>query len=140
VDKHLISDIHEYAERHPGLEFLDANAAELLRKEVGRRFAFPENHRWWWQTVPSAARIVSYAEGEGLKKLRAMVGAQTGHVCLFVTDDEDPPWPCVKGSIEDAITMVGEQRFFEYAIVDINMTWIVFDTHMNTLVYVTQRG
>ena len=53
---------------------------------------------------------------------------------LLVTDDEHEPWPVLEGRLEELLTLIGEQRYFEYILVSRNKKLCVFDTHHNTLV------
>gem|GEM_PF-3337579 len=53
---------------------------------------------------------------------------------LVVTDDGDPPWPVYTGDANKIILMLSESRFFEYILAAHDLSWIIFDTHMNKLV------
>ena len=65
--------------------------------------------------------------------LRDLIG-NAESVFLVPTDDESPPWPVFTGSIFYVIELLKEIRFFEYFLTDKNGTWVIFDTHHNTLV------
>lgn len=53
---------------------------------------------------------------------------------LVVTDEDEPPWPVYAGSVLQLIAMLRKCRFCEYMMAAHDMSWIVFDNHMNELV------
>ncbi|HLL53150.1 MAG TPA: DUF6756 family protein [Myxococcaceae bacterium] len=134
MDTELATAISTYVATKPEIRLLKDGEAELVRTEVARRFEFSDQQAWWWEHVPSPVKSLAYSDGEGLRLLSTVLPAETQRAYLFVTDDDPPPWLCVSGPPHALLELVAQQRFFEFFIVDEGMTWIVFDTHHNTLV------
>ena len=134
MDTQLINSIKKHASTSATLRLLEPHEADQLRISVANRFGFPETLVWWWETLPNDATHLSYSDDNGFDKLRQILSTKSGPLCLFVTDDEPPPWPCITGPIEPLIRLLKEERFFEYFIVDHNLDWILFDTHHNKLI------
>ncbi len=135
MDDELSSAISTYLAATPETRLLKADEAELVRMEVARRFGFSVRQVWWWEHLPSPTESLAYSDGcEGLRLLSTVLPAGTQRAYLFATDDDPPPWLCVSGPPHALLDLVAQLRFFEFFIVDDGMTWIVFDTHHNTLV------
>ena len=109
--------------------------ADELRLAVARRFGFSGRSVWWWEEVEAGKSIiVEYGSGQdGLRILLTILrGAQ--QCLLFITDDDSPPWPCVRATAAYLADMLREQWFFEYLVVDEEFTTCVFDTHHNVII------
>ena len=134
MDAELSGAISSCVATRPETALLKADEAEVLRTEIAHRFGFSDRELWWWEHLGSPVRSVAYSDGEGLRLLSAVLPPRTRRAFLFVTDDDPPPWLCVSGPPHALLDLVAQLRFFEFFILDEDMTWIVFDTHHNTLV------
>lgn len=134
MDQELLESIRSYVAACPGLRALTTDESERLRLLVCSRFAIDGETCWPWESVSGRALTLVYPDGAGLDLLKWTLPPTADLLYLFVTDDELPPWGCVVGKLTELIEMLNEQHLFEFFIVDSGLTWIVFDTHHNTLV------
>ena len=134
MDAELSAAISNYVIANGGTRVLVPDEAEFVRAQVARRFGFTDKQTWWWNYVPSPIKSVTYPDGDGLRRLAEILPLGEQRLFLFTTDDDPPPWLCVSGPRQAVLDLVAELRFFEFFIVDEKMTWIVFDTHHNTLI------
>lgn len=134
MDGELIDEIAVHASTHGQLSVLPIEEAERWRRLVARRFDFPDDRTWWWESLPCDAFSIEYGQDDGLERLGKLLPASDAPLVLFVTDDVPPPWPCVTGSADALMGMLRAHRFFEYFIVPADLAWIVFDTHHDMLV------
>jgi hypothetical protein len=138
MDIELLDNIRECASNNPGVQILSALDAERVRGLIADRFGFPLQRAWWWETVTQPAAVVDYGNGsEGIASLLQLVASTSEPLFLFVTDDEPPPWFGVAGSGAAIADLLRSQRFFEYFVVNRELTQIVFDTHHNRLIKAT---
>ena len=84
--------------------------------------------------MPEGASKIPYDNEDSITLLLSIVPNPNEEAYLFVTDDEWPPWTGLRGGLSAIAAMLRELSFFEYFVVGLEMTWIVFDTHHNTLV------
>lgn len=59
---------------------------------------------------------------------------------MFITDDSQPPWICIRGEKDLLIELLREHRFFEYFVVDMEAKWIIFDTHHDVIMKLDREG
>ena len=57
---------------------------------------------------------------------------------LVVTDESPPGIGAVRGTMSQLLDLVRGAPWFEFAVVPEDLSWIVFDTHHNTLVLVNR--
>jgi len=133
VDGQLVSELDAASRRFAGTARLPAEAAaEYVQGLVDAYVAEPSMLRWWESLKHSTTRV-RYGETDGLAKLASILGDRAD-VRLVVTDEEAPPWPVYSGGVFQLIAMLRDCRFCEYIVAAPDMSWIVFDTHMNELV------
>lgn len=134
-DSELISELEAAAEAIGSVTRMpDSRAAALIHELARRHVVDPTSHRWW-ESLRGSARRIPYGTGDGLARLSDVVGDRTG-VHLLVSNEEQPPWPVYTGRVRSIVAMLGECRFFEYIIAASDVSWVVFDTHMNELIVV----
>ncbi|MBL8996485.1 MAG: hypothetical protein JNL44_04125 [Gemmatimonadetes bacterium] len=134
-DSELFAELEAAANAIDGVQRIPEEEAAALIHELARRHvADPSRHRWW-ESLRGSAKRVPYGAGDGLAHLLSVVGRRTG-VRLFVSNEEQPPWPVYAGDVRSIIAMLGECRFFEYILAPPDLGWVVFDTHMNELIVV----
>ncbi len=134
MDGELAKAIGSGLSTNPEVLLLQQDEAERVRTQVARHFGFSDRQAWWWQNVSSTRKLLTYSAGEGLELLSSLIPAGTQRTYVFVTDDDPPPWLCLSGPPQALLDLVAAQRFFEFFLVDEDMTWIIFDTHDNTFV------
>jgi len=130
----LLKSIFDYASANETIKILSADESERLRTLVRDRFSFPENRLWWWEVMPDGASEIPYGNADGVTLLLSIVPNPNEEAYLFVTDDEWPPWTGLRGGLSGIAAMLRELRYFEYFVVGLEMTWIVFDTHYSALI------
>ena len=112
---------------------MPADAATACVRGLAETYVADSSSLHWWESLKCIAVHMPYADADGLAQLARLVGQRTD-ARLVVTDDEQPPWPVYSGDAQKIIEMLRECRFFEYILAAHDMSWIVFDTHMNELV------
>lgn len=111
---------------------IGSNESNALISDLAARFISDPNCIWWWQSLMSKPRIVTYGNSDGLSVLSGYIH-DIENVYLVVTDDEPPPWPVFRGKFHEIRNVIGELPFFEYFVVAESKKWIIFDTHHNSL-------
>ncbi|WP_089727412.1 DUF6756 family protein [Candidatus Thiosymbion oneisti] len=132
IEQELLDEIRNVTSSGEIFEMHDYEASSTLGL-IQDTFIDPLSGQWWWENLRGESVTIQYGDNDGLSVVSDLVG-RAGSVFLVPTDDENPPWPIFIGHIEKIIDLLRELRFFEYFITDKNNTWIVFDTHHNTLV------
>lgn len=132
VDENLIKGIHATLPR-TGCIALDQKVADRMANAMAQRYAIDSSKLRWWEGMGVPSRTTQYQPHEGLNLIRKLVDGNP-QVVMFVTDDEPPPWPAVRGPLDQVLFIVSEQRFFEYFLVPESLEWLIFDTHDNALV------
>lgn len=108
------------------------DAADYLRALIATYVQDP-NRVWLWESLKPPHKEFCYGDGNGLQLVCDLIRGNP-RVCLMVTDDESPPWPAFEGSLQQIVELIGRQHFFEYALVDPKLDWVLFDTHHNSIV------
>ncbi len=134
MDKELLSDIRSWQRKLPEITELGQEESQLIIDYVAQNFVSDRRKLWWWDSLSIKSNTIDYGDGDALEILKSNL-EPTDVVYLIVTDDEHEPWPVFKGRLEQLLVLVGEQRYFEFIIVDKRRGFCVFDTHHNTLVY-----
>jgi hypothetical protein len=133
-ESELAESIRRYAASHPELLVLDAKSADQLTKTIARAHVRDQLRLWWWESLREPAATESYGSADGLARVQQLLGEKPGPFTLMVTDDERPPWMGVRGPLESLVSLLRDQHYFEYLLVDDSLTWVLFDTHENNLV------
>ncbi len=135
VDSELVDELDAASIRVGGITRMPPDAATAFIKRLAEIFVVDPSRLHWWESLKGSAFHLSYGDADGLTKLAEWVG-EKADARLVVTDDEDPPWPVYSGDATKIIAMLRECRFCEYILAAHDMSWIIFDTHMNELVSV----
>ena len=132
IDPDLLADVEDVAGK-VGVTELSAADAERIARSAQAAFVTAPEATWWWTSLRAPAISVRYGDEDGVALLLRLLPADTT-VLFVVTDDEHAPWPAFEGALRDVATMLREVRPFEFWIAPRDWSWIVFDTHENTLV------
>lgn len=120
--------------KRPRLTELKPGDAMALCEKVAAAFVSEPSSTWWWDSLRGPAERISYAPSDGLDVIRRLIGNDDLHVFLVATDDNPRPWPAFSGRLSDILELLGELPSFEFFIADERPSWVVFDTHHNSLV------
>jgi hypothetical protein len=134
MDTDLLAEITRELRRIPEARLVSSGEADALQQRVAQRFGLPVGRAWWWEHLrhPVTSRV--YGQADGLSVLHESLPESALEPYLFLTDDNPPPWICVQGPGDALIRLLRELRFVECFLVDDSLSWIVFDTHHNSLV------
>lgn len=135
VDSQLIDELAAASREVGGIARMSDDAADACVQTLARVYVVNPARIHWWESLRGSAVRTPYGDADGLTRLAELIGKEVA-VWLVVTDDEPPPWPVYSGRVSDIIAMLRECRFCEYILAAQDMSWIVFDTHMNELVSV----
>lgn len=135
LDAELVDELDEASRNVPGVVRLPTLVAVAYVRSLAESFVADASGLHWWEYLKGDATPIPYESGNGLTALQSLLCDQTA-ICLVVTDEEEPPWPVYAGSAIQLIAMLRQCRFCEYMVASRDMSWIVFDTHMNELVSV----
>lgn len=132
VDGELVEEL-DAASRRLGIARMPFEAADAYVRGLAEKYIVDPSSLYWWESLKCAMVRIPYGNADGLAKLTGLVD-QRSDASLIVTDDERPPWPVYSGDAGKIISMLKDCRFFEYILAANDMSWIVFDTHMNELI------
>ncbi len=90
--------------------------------------------RWWWRSASKDAFVISYDDkGVVFGNFWNELFDQNSAVYMSVTDSFTPPWPVFRGRLGTCLTCVLDSPHAEFFIFDKELSWLVFDTHHNSL-------
>jgi hypothetical protein len=138
LDSDLLEELSTYSNQVGGIYTLSEDAVGLILEDVMEFFIRDPDCIYWWQSLKLTCQYHHYGAQNGLDSLMSIVCNRVQDqdlLYLVVTDDEVPPWPIFAGPIKEIVQLLQSCRFFEYFIVPKSMNWILFDTHMNELVF-----
>ncbi len=133
MNSDLRDDVLALARRTDGLRVLDGVEAQVATDGLGARFVEDKAAVWWWESLRPPSVHIAYGDTDGLEALLRLIPKEAT-VRLAVTDDDPPPWLMVEGRIEALVEMLRNLRIFEFWIAPLDGEWVVFDTHVNSLV------
>lgn len=107
--------------------------ADAFVQQLANEYVADQTKTWWWEALKVPATRICYGKSDGLTELARLVGDKL-EAMLIVMDDEQRPWPVYSGKVHDIIQVLRNCRFFEYALASRDLSWIIFDTHLNELV------
>lgn len=134
MDDELLQAIREYIINNNSIEELSHEDSLNAIGVVADKFIKDRKRVWWWETLLETPAILPYEGNDGISLLLSMVNDAKTTVLLYITDDEIGPWPVFRGNLREIAEMILQLRFFEYFISDESFSWLIFDTHMNSLV------
>jgi len=135
LDADLLDELDEASRNVAGVIRVPTEVATAYVHGLAAAFVADPSNFHWWESLKGGATRISYGNDDGLATLERMLGEQA-EIRLVVTDETAPPWPVYAGSATQLIAMLRECRFCEYMVASPDMSWVVFDTHMNELVSV----
>ncbi|MGE0331393.1 MAG: hypothetical protein AB7P37_11930 [Ramlibacter sp.] len=135
MDIELVTELDVASRNVTGVARVPTEVAASYVQGLAEAFVADPSSFHWWESLKSSATRIPYGADDGLATLISLIGDQTD-VCLVVTDEVQPPWPVYAGNARQLIAMLRECRFCEYIFAPHDMSWVIFDTHMNELVCV----
>lgn len=135
VSTELINEITKVVESKESCSFLSSEHAESLTWKIGSLFVHNTSSAWWWESLRVAFTTWEYGESDALVVLKGTLLTKADSLFLVVTDDSPPPWVVLEGTAGDLMTIIENSRVFEFFVCDNSLSWVVFDTHHNSLVF-----
>lgn len=134
MDTELVNEIRGLTKKING--FIELNKGDSIKaiNMVAEKYIKNRANTWWWEELAQNSITLNYEDDDGLFLLKNVVGNDNTLVKLFITDDEPEPWPVFQGEIKMITDIISEQRFFEYFITANDFSWLIFDTHHNSLI------
>jgi hypothetical protein len=121
-----------------GLEPLHEAHLTTLAARVADRFVVDPAAPWWWSRLhpDRSVQTHSYHDADAWDVLRSLLPPRAQYV-LAATDHDPRPSRAFRGSPTRLAALVSDAPLFEYFITDDDASFVVFDTHRNTLVAVS---
>jgi hypothetical protein len=140
MDANLAQALREAAKHVGEVRELEATETQRVVDEIGRKFVEKTESVWWWDGLRlPARRIFRYSDWQTMKAAAfEMLGDRDAPLILVATDDNPPPWIAVSGSLESLLNVIAETHYFEFFLTDASLSWAMFDTHHDELVFVTE--
>lgn len=133
MDSEFVDELDAASRSVTGITRMPAEAATAYVQGLAEAFVAEPSSLHWWESLKGNAARIPYGNADGLAILASMLNRQAD-ARLVVTDEDEPPWPVYAGSVLQLIAMLRKCRFCEYMMAAHDMSWIVFDNHMNELV------
>jgi RHS repeat-associated protein len=133
IDSELADAIRDALVDFPQVQLVPESDANVLIDRVAAKEVSDPDQTWWWSALRGAHATLPYGDQHGLEQV-AHIAPVDASAYLAITDDEPRPWPLLSGTVADLLAVLNGLRFCEYFIFDRAITWIVFDTHHNSLV------
>ncbi len=136
MDEVLIKTMQDYITRNQvsGI-FLQDDESNSLIEKLAAIFSFDLEERWLWeQVVFEDCAYYDYEGADWDKVMELLLSDFQNKIYLAITDDEDYPWKLMECDKASAISLLNQQRLFEFFIFDDSFDKIIFDTHENLLI------
>lgn len=130
----LLDEIRRLLKGNGTIQELDEVRAGNVIDTVANKFIMNRSKVWWWQGLQTKPVVVEYGDNLSWPLVKQIVGNNKQIIYLFVTDDDPEPWPVLSGPLDEIGNLIANLWRTEYFLVDENFTWLLFDTHHNTLV------
>lgn len=134
MDNELVNEFNTESKNFNSIVSLPDLEITKIQKSIKDEFGIDINRNWCWESIGADHKTLEYGKEDGLNKIKELLDEDTT-VKLIITDEEVPPWFGYKGKLADLIEVLKKIRYFEFFIVDEKCSWIIFDTHHNTLVF-----
>lgn len=134
MDFELVNEIRHTMSAGVKLKELSRDCSQQVLSKVAEIYVRNCESVWWWDDLKEAPLTVGYGDKDGLALLKEIIREPSTSVFLVVTDDAPNPWPVFHGELDTVIEVISEQRLFEYFLVAEGYSWVIFDTHHNSLV------
>ncbi len=134
MDIKLVNEIRDFTKKIYGFIELNKNESIKATNMVAEKYIKNRTNTWWWEELSQQSITINYDDSDGLSLIKKIVNDDNASVKLFITDDETEPWPVFQGKFKEIFDAISEQRFFEYFITASDFSWLIFDTHHNSLI------
>lgn len=134
MNTELIEELRSNISSPDLIRELSREDAKSLVNDIASRYLADRTLVWWWEGLLEKPAVVNYGEALGWDYIIKLVRSQEEKVFLVVTDDNPEPWVVLEGSLSAMVKLLENMWRFEYIVVDARMSWIIFDTHHNSLV------
>jgi hypothetical protein len=138
VSMRLIEELDKASAEIGGISKVQPDVAASYVQQLMDMYVADPSRLWWWEALKVPSDHLRYGDTDSLNMLASLIDEKECSI-LIVTDDSPPPWPIYCGRTEGLIEMLRNSGFFEYAIAAEDLSWVVFDTHMNELVRIGGR-
>ena len=118
-------------------ELSDSELSDI-QVSIKNKFKVDVNRVWCWDSIGVQSKTVEYGEKDGLIEIKNFFGGDI-NVKIVVTDEETPPWFGFKGKLFDILDVLRNVRYTEFFLINDNCSWIIFDTHHNSLVFAEEE-
>jgi hypothetical protein len=136
MDEELLFQIRKSLQSQKSIRELDGPTSVAVLNLIESNLIEDPGKIWWWDSLRSAPQVMDYGDADVFPKILGLAG-ENQLVRLVVTDDEPRPWQIFEGPLSEILSVVAEQRYFEYFITEATSqspSWLIFDTHHNQLV------
>lgn len=135
MDSALTKELREKLGSLSSIHELNQEGAISLLNEIATQYVADRACVWWWDGLLEKPVVVDYGEDLGWDRIVKLVRpTKSQQVYLVATDDDPEPWAVYKGNLLDLVSLLEDMWRFEYIIVDVELSWLIFDTHHNSLV------
>ncbi|MGD8595150.1 MAG: hypothetical protein PVF82_20150 [Gammaproteobacteria bacterium] len=134
MDDELLNEFYTESQKYPSITRLSDSEISEIQDSIQEKFKVDIDRTWCWENIGVIHKTIEYGEEDGLEKIIELLNNNIT-VKIVVTDENVPPWFGFKGKLFDIIEVLHNLKYFEYFIIDEKCSWIIFDTHHNTLIF-----
>lgn len=116
------------------IDELNDDSSKQIINDIAEQYVIDRDFIWWWECLSKENTIIDYDDGLGWDCFAKFIQPLEQQVYIVVTDDEPEPWSIYKGSLLAVIDLLNNMWRFEYFIISEDLSWVIFDTHHNSLV------
>lgn len=135
ISAELLAEIAQAVRDKSGCSLVADEAAESLLDRVAESIVSDSSHVWWWESLRARPDVYVYDEGDPFPLLVARLEGRRDVLFLVVTDDCPRPWPVIRGSISELLSVLRDCQTCEYFLCNESASWAIFDTHHNVLIF-----
>jgi hypothetical protein len=117
-------------------DFAEVTESEALplTTEFLHRFTGGKDGRWWWEHFTMPRTSVHFSDGLGFKRISRLVPNVDERVWFVAEDDQLPYFPVYESTPSIIQSLIGECYGFEYYLIAKDFSWLLCETHHNTVV------
>lgn len=134
MDFELLNEARSAIEGIDGVQELEKIDASNVVTSVAEKYKIDRSKVWWWQGMANESTTIEYGDGYSWPLIQHMVQNEEQSIYLVMTDDDPEPWPVFKGAFCNIGKLIAELWRFEYFLTDKDFSWVIFDTHHNSLI------
>ena len=134
MDFELLNEARSAIAGIDGVMELEKTDASDVITSVAERYMIDRSKVWWWQGMANESTTIEYGDDYSWPLIQHMVLNEEQLVYLVITDDDPEPWPVFKGTFSNIGKLIAELWRFEYFLTDKDFSWVIFDTHHNSLI------